>query len=139
MKVIGVTGNILCYFYLNVWFESNRSSHREFFLKKVVPIIFAKLQNLRRILFNKSFNLLIKIYSVNLVIQSKYRKIRTRKNSVFWQFSRSVTFSKIYSLLFKQKTYIKNSRWSWNSADTAKASSNFQKKINTKSQNINLR
>ena len=35
MKVIGVTGNILCYFYLNVWFESNRSSHREFFLKKL--------------------------------------------------------------------------------------------------------
>ena len=86
------------------------------------------MQNLRRILFNKSFNLLIKIYSVNLVIQSKYRKIRTRKNSVFWQFSRSVTFSKIYSLLFKQKTYIKNSSWSWNSAETAISSSNFQKK-----------
>ena len=30
------------------------------------------------------------IYSVNLCIQSEYKKIRTRKNSVFGQFSRSV-------------------------------------------------
>ena len=33
------------------------------------------------------------IYSVNLRIHSKYRKIRTRKNSVFGHFSRSVCFS----------------------------------------------
>ena len=32
------------------------------------------------------------IYGVNLRIQSEYRKIRTRKNSVFGHFSRSVTF-----------------------------------------------
>ena len=32
---------------------------------------------------------LYRIYSVNLHIQSEYRKIRTRNNSVFGQFSRS--------------------------------------------------
>ena len=32
----------------------------------------------------------LNIYSVNLHIQSEYRKIRTRKNSVFGNFSRSV-------------------------------------------------
>ena len=36
------------------------------------------------------FGLNKKIYSVNLRIQSGYRKIRTRKNSVFGHFSRSV-------------------------------------------------
>ena len=37
-----------------------------------------------------AFGLNTEIYSVNLCIQSKYRKIRTRKNSVFGHFSRSV-------------------------------------------------
>ena len=36
------------------------------------------------------FGLNMKIYGVNLHIQSEYRKIRTRKNSVFGHFSRSV-------------------------------------------------
>ena len=36
------------------------------------------------------FGLYTEIYSVNLRIHSKYRKIRTRKNSVFGHFSRSV-------------------------------------------------
>ena len=36
-----------------------------------------------------SFGLNTDIYSVNIRIQSKYRKIRTRKNSVFARFSRS--------------------------------------------------
>ena len=35
------------------------------------------------------FGLITKIYSVNLCIQSKYKKIRTRKNYVFGHFSRS--------------------------------------------------
>ena len=35
------------------------------------------------------FELNTEFYSVNLCIQSEYRKIRTRKNSVFWYFSRS--------------------------------------------------
>ena len=35
------------------------------------------------------FGLNTDIYSVNIRIQSKYRKIRTRKNSVFARFSRS--------------------------------------------------
>ena len=35
------------------------------------------------------------IYEVNLRIQSEYRKIRTRKNSVFGHFSRNVSFWKI--------------------------------------------
>ena len=34
----------------------------------------------------------MEIYGVNLLIQSEYRKIRTRKNFVFGQFSRSVCF-----------------------------------------------
>ena len=33
-------------------------------------------------------------YSVNLRIQSKYRKIWTRNNSVFWHFSRSGQLAK---------------------------------------------
>ena len=36
------------------------------------------------------FGLNMELYSVNLRIQSEYRKIRTRKNSVFRHFSRSV-------------------------------------------------
>ena len=36
------------------------------------------------------FGLNTEIYGVNLCIQSEYRKIRTRKNSVFGHFSRSV-------------------------------------------------
>ena len=35
------------------------------------------------------------IYRVNLRIQSKYGKIRTRKNSVFGHFSRSVTSKRV--------------------------------------------
>ena len=35
------------------------------------------------------FGLNIEIYSVNLRIQSEYRKIRTRKNSIFGHFSHS--------------------------------------------------
>ena len=40
------------------------------------------------------FGLNTKIYGVNHCIQSEYRKIRTRKNSVFEHFSRSDNFSK---------------------------------------------
>ena len=40
------------------------------------------------------FGLNTKIYGVNLLIQSEYRKIRTRKNSVFGHFSRSGNISK---------------------------------------------
>ena len=36
------------------------------------------------------FGLNAEVYSVNLCIQSEYKKIRTRKNSVFGHFSRSV-------------------------------------------------
>ena len=39
------------------------------------------------------FGLNTEIYSVNLRIQSKYRKIRTRNNSVFGHFSRSVSLA----------------------------------------------
>ena len=38
------------------------------------------------------FGLNTEIYSVNLDIQSKYRKIRTRKNSAFGHFSRSIWY-----------------------------------------------
>ena len=41
------------------------------------------------------FELNTEIYSVNLRIQSEYRKIRTRNNSVFEHFSRSDMLSKI--------------------------------------------
>ena len=37
------------------------------------------------------FRLNTEIYGVNFRIQSEYRKIRTRKNSIFGHFSRSVT------------------------------------------------
>ena len=36
------------------------------------------------------FGLNTEVYSVNFCIQSKYRKIRTRNNSVFGHFSHSV-------------------------------------------------
>ena len=40
------------------------------------------------------FGLNTEIYSVNLRIESKYREMRTRKNSAFGQFSRSGIFKK---------------------------------------------
>ena len=39
------------------------------------------------------FGLNTEIYGVNLRIQSEYRKIRTRKNSAFGHFSRSVFYN----------------------------------------------
>ena len=42
------------------------------------------------------FGLNTEIYLVNLRIQSEYRKIRTRNNSVFGHFSSSVSVTKIY-------------------------------------------
>ena len=39
------------------------------------------------------YGLNAKVYGVNIRIQSQYRKIRTRKNSVFGHFSRSVVSS----------------------------------------------
>ena len=42
------------------------------------------------------FGLNTEVYGVNLRIQSEYRKIRTRKNSVFGHFSRSVTLEQQY-------------------------------------------
>ena len=48
------------------------------------------------------FGLNTEIYGVNLRIQSEYRKIRTRKNSVFGHFSRSVTFSDYLSQVVTQ-------------------------------------
>ena len=41
-------------------------------------------------------------YGVNLRIQSEYRKIRTRNNSVFTQFSRSVSHFNILRLIYSR-------------------------------------
>ena len=41
------------------------------------------------------FELNTEIYSVNFRVQSKYRKIRTRNNSVFGHFTRSVILSRV--------------------------------------------
>ena len=51
------------------------------------------------------FRLNTEIYSLNLRIQSEYRKIRTRNNSVFGHFSRSVNFgiSSFHYLTFLRK------------------------------------
>ena len=46
------------------------------------------------------FGLNTEIYGVNLRIQSKYRTIRTRNNSVFGQFSRNGN-PKLYQYLFR--------------------------------------
>ena len=51
------------------------------------------------------FGLNTEIYSLNLRIQSEYRKIRTRKNSVFGHFSRSEIFQKILSIKDYQMCY----------------------------------
>ena len=50
-----------------------------------------------------------KIYSVNLRIQSKYREIRTRKNSVFGHFSRSETLQNIHRETSELGSYFNNS------------------------------
>ena len=42
------------------------------------------------------FSLNTEIYTVNLRIQFEYRKMQTRKNSIFWHFSRSVSFTTKY-------------------------------------------
>ena len=42
------------------------------------------------------FGLNMEIYGVNVRIQSEYRKIRTRNNSAFGHFSRSVTANSLY-------------------------------------------
>ena len=50
------------------------------------------------------FGLNTEIYSINLRMRSKYRKIRSRKNSVFGHFSCSdfaVNVSEVYSKLFQ--------------------------------------
>ena len=45
-------------------------------------------------------------YSVNLRIQSEYRKIRTKKNSLFEHFSRSEKYNKsVTTYAFAFKTY----------------------------------
>ena len=46
------------------------------------------------------FGLNTEIYEANLHIQSEHRKIRTRNNSVFGHFSRTVFISFIVSLKF---------------------------------------
>ena len=51
------------------------------------------------------FELKTDIYSVNLRFQSEYRKIRTRKNSVFGYFSRSVAHD-IVDHYFLKKTLL---------------------------------
>ena len=66
---------------------------------------------------NEFLTLCEKYYGVNFRIQSEYMKIRTRKNSVFGHFSRSVRHKKrvnIYNvdikkivLLFNEKSYNK--------------------------------
>ena len=54
------------------------------------------------------FGLNTKIYGVDLRIQSEYRKIQTRKNSVFAHFPRIVTFL-MYSLSFFHSCQ----KWFW--------------------------
>ena len=51
------------------------------------------------------FGLDAEIYEVSLRILFKYRKIRTRKNSVFGHFSRSAydQYTNIYQLQWKEK------------------------------------
>ena len=51
------------------------------------------------------FGLNTKIYSVNLCIQSAYRKIRTRKNSVFGRFSRSEIITIIIIFIISNHYY----------------------------------
>ena len=52
-----------------------------------------------------AFGLNTEVYSVNLRIQSKCEKIRTRKNSVFGQFSRSVLLAILENIRFLGKMF----------------------------------
>ena len=52
-----------------------------------------------------AFALNTEIYGVNLRIQSKYRKIRTRKNSVFGHFSRSVKLTELWFSFYCSEGY----------------------------------
>ena len=61
------------------------------------------------------------------------RKVNTSFFYTFWTQTQLI-LPRIYSLV-QQKSYKKNNAWSWKSADTAKTSSNFEKKL----QNINPR
>ena len=44
------------------------------------------------------YGYLLEIYTVNLRIQSEYRKMQTRNNSVIGQFSRSVVYGNMGAL-----------------------------------------
>ena len=61
------------------------------------------------------FGLTMEIYSINLRARSEYRKIRTRKNSVFGHFSRSETKRlTLGNLIVMRKTCCNNNRISCN-------------------------
>ena len=55
-----------------------------------------------------TFRLNTEIYFVNLYIQSDYKKIRTRNNSVFGHISRSVKFIKFILFLKRAATFSKH-------------------------------
>ena len=87
--------------------EPWQKSKMEFFLRIVITA--CKVSNYGVIsgTYFPVFGQNTDIYGVNLRIQSEYRKIRTRNNSVFGHFSRSVwekNSLKIYSLFMIQGT-----------------------------------
>ena len=62
------------------------------------------------------FGLNTEIYGVNLRIQSEYRKIPTRKNSVFWHLPRSVYTMPRYDIKFEcflqiETLFYENNAW----------------------------
>ena len=57
-------------------------------------------------LYFPAFGLNMERYEVSLWVQSKYRKMQTRKNSVFGQFSRSEKVKKLSKIGQAQKTLI---------------------------------
>ena len=59
------------------------------------------------------FGLNTKIYGANLRIQSEYRKIRTRKNSVFGHFSRSDSYRLKAFNYFRTKFHLRCFKGFW--------------------------
>ena len=71
------------------------------------------------------FGLNTKIYGVNLCIQSEYRKIQTRKNSVFGHFSRSEGQT-LFSLQIFENKFVQN-HWFLKSSQLLFTCSKFTK------------
>ena len=81
---------VLIFLYSN-WIQEN-TDQKKLRSKSPYSVQIQENANQKKLRF---WTLFTQIYYVNLRIQYEYRKIQTRKNSVFGQFSRSVNWMKV--------------------------------------------